>query len=319
MDIETEEKIITEYKKGKSSLIIMSIVGLSKPTILKILHKHNLVRKRDRCLKLNIKQQDNSFYIERLCPRCNQILITKSKDKTICCRNHIDKVENGTLCKPCSLELQKGDGNPFFGKRHTETSIKKISQSRKGKAKGNQNSMSNPIWKQKAIKNLKNKWNSGDLEHVRKKMSEHMKNSIKNGKIKSVNLSKKETEIFQFIKKMKLFVVQSFRVDTKICDIYLPEFNLILEYFGDYWHCNPNKYNFDYFNKKKNMTAEQIWDYDRMKVDLIKSYGYNLEIIWESDLKYNNDYIIKILNKYDTKNRFAPERSSKDKDTCCPI
>ena len=52
MDIKTEKKIISEYKKGKSSLEIVKIVGLSKPTILKVLNKHNLVRKRDRCYGL---------------------------------------------------------------------------------------------------------------------------------------------------------------------------------------------------------------------------------------------------------------------------
>jgi hypothetical protein len=50
-------------------------------------------------------------------------------------------------------------------------------------------------------------------------------------------------------------------------------------------------------------------DYIRCVVDLIISYGYNLEVLWESDLKYDNDKIIKITTKYETRNKFAPERS----------
>ena len=49
------------------------------------------------------------------------------------------------------------------------------------------------------------------------------------------------------------------------------------------------------------MLAKEIWDYDKQKIDLIKSYGYNLEVIWESDLKHDNNKIIEIINKYDTK------------------
>ena len=85
MDLKTEKKIISEYNKGKSSLQITKIVGLSKPTILKVLNKHNLVRKRDRCKSLNIKKGDGFYTISRKCPKCNQEIITKSKDKEIAC------------------------------------------------------------------------------------------------------------------------------------------------------------------------------------------------------------------------------------------
>ena len=48
---------------------------------------------------------------------------------------------------------------------------------------------------------------------------------------------------------------------------------------------------------------------NKMRIDLIKNNDYNLEVIWESELKHNNDKIITILNKHDTKQHFAPERS----------
>jgi hypothetical protein len=38
-----------------------------------------------------------------------------------------------------------------------------------------------------------------------------------------------------------------------------------------------------------------------MKLELIKSYGYNLEVIWESELKLNNEKLITIIKNYDTK------------------
>ena len=261
---------------------------------------------------MKINEKDGFFYTNRVCPKCNNLIITKSKDKVICCRNHYRKLKDESLCKPCSLELQKGQGNPFYGKKHNDSSKNKISESRKGKGSGEKNSMSNPVWRKKVSENLKKRWSSGDLEDTRKIMSEHMKCTIKSGKIKSTITSKKEKYIILFLKKLGFTPIQSYRIDTKICDVYIPELNLIIEYFGDYWHCNPTKYNSDYYNQKKMKTAEEIWEYDRMKVDLIKSYGYNLEIIWETDLKYNNEKLIKIVEKYDSNSNFAPERSSKD-------
>lgn len=312
MDAKMEKIIITEYENGKSSLQLAKLLGISKTTILKLLRKKDITRKRDRCQKLDIKQEGTIFYIERICPKCGIKIKTTSKDKIICCRNYFNAVHKQTLCKSCSLESQMGEGNPFYGKKHTKETLEKISKSRKGKGMGDNNSMSNPKWRKKVSENLKKRWESGELEETRKKMSEHLKNTIRKGKIKSIIISKKEREMVKLLKKMKIDCVPSYRIDSKICDIFIPSMNLIIEYFGDYWHCNPSKYKSDYYNDKKGKTAKEIWEYDKMKVDLIKSYGYNLEIIWESELKYNNQKLIEIINKYDSKHKFAPEQSRKD-------
>lgn len=314
-----EKKVLQEYISGKSSLVLSSEFGVSKPTILKILKKHNVTRKRDRCNSLNIIKKDEFYIVERVCPSCKKTILTKSKNKTIACRNHFNKIEKNIECKKCSLESQIGTGNPFYGKKHTKKTKKEISKSRKGKGMGENNSMANPTHRKKASENLKKKWLSGDMEHARKIMSDKLKETRILGKIKSSITSKKEKEIFVFLKKRGLKVITSYRVDSKVCDIFLPNLNLIIEYFGDYWHCNPLKYDENYFNQKKNMTAKEIWNYDKLKIDLIKNNGYNLEVIWESELKHNNDKIITILNKHDTKQHFAPERSKKDTSTSTPI
>jgi G:T-mismatch repair DNA endonuclease (very short patch repair protein) len=74
---------------------------------------------------------------------------------------------------------------------------------------------------------------------------------------------------------------------------------LIIEYFGDYWHCNPIKYNENYFNHKKGLKAKELWEQDSNRLELIKNYGYNLEVVWETELKYNNNKLLEIIKKYD--------------------
>lgn len=66
----------------------------------------------------------------------------------------------------------------------------------------------------------------------------------------------------------------------------------IIEFNGDYWHCNPSLYSKDYINKRKGKTAEEIWEYDKAKKDCAEKYGYKVLTIWESDYLNNEDETI---------------------------
>lgn len=81
--------------------------------------------------------------------------------------------------------------------------------------------------------------------------------------------------------------------------IYIPKFNLLVEYNGDYWHCNPKKYESDYLNTKKNKTVKELWQYDANKLYLAKKNGYNCEVIWETDYKKNKNIILELIEKYE--------------------
>ncbi len=59
----------------------------------------------------------------------------------------------------------------------------------------------------------------------------------------------------------------------------------IIEFNGDYWHCNPNTYSSDFFHTIKKMSAQEIWAYDKKKEDLARSKGYDYLTIWESEYK----------------------------------
>jgi hypothetical protein len=301
MKKEIIDLILNDYKNGINSIKLSEKYKICKKKILNLLKDSNLLKKRDRCKKINITQNEGHFIIDKLCPSCNFATKIKTKKRATTCRNYYNALKRGDKCKKCSLELQKGAGNPFFGKKHSEDTKNKISHSRKGKAVGDKNAMAKYENRKKLSESLKKSWSSGKLDNTKKKMSDVLKKTRMDGKIKSVIKSKKEKEICTILKEMGYTVISSLKVDTKICDVYILEFNLIIEYFGDYWHCNPQKYSSDFLNKKKGLTAKEIWDYDKMKLELIKSYGYNLEVIWESELKLNNEKLITIIKNYDTK------------------
>lgn len=68
--------------------------------------------------------------------------------------------------------------------------------------------------------------------------------------------------------------------------------NKLIEFNGDYWHCNPNKYKFNYFNKRKKMTAAEIWEYDKQKIKTAEYYGYQVLVVWESEYNKNKEATI---------------------------
>lgn len=71
----------------------------------------------------------------------------------------------------------------------------------------------------------------------------------------------------------------------KAVDIYIPSINKIIECHGDYWHCNPSKCTPTYYNKLVHMTAQEVWDRDKQKRDLLNKHGYDVEVIWENSNK----------------------------------
>jgi hypothetical protein len=66
----------------------------------------------------------------------------------------------------------------------------------------------------------------------------------------------------------------------------------IIEFNGDYWHCNPNFYNPEYFNASLQCTAQEKWDFDKFKNNCIKNKGYQVLTIWESEYKENPEKTI---------------------------
>jgi hypothetical protein len=68
-------------------------------------------------------------------------------------------------------------------------------------------------------------------------------------------------------------------------DGFDPKTNTIYEFYGDYFHGNPQKYNRNDINIKNNKTFGELYQKTLEREELIKSSGYNLISIWESEWK----------------------------------
>jgi very-short-patch-repair endonuclease len=83
---------------------------------------------------------------------------------------------------------------------------------------------------------------------------------------------------------------------------------LIIEYNGDMYHANPDKYgeNDNPHPFRKEITSKEIWEKDRLKFESVEKIGYKVLTIWDSEYRHkgfkNKELIIErcinfLLNK----------------------
>lgn len=88
-------------------------------------------------------------------------------------------------------------------------------------------------------------------------------------------------------------------------DFYIPELKIVIEYYGDYWHCNPKFYNENYYHKIMKRFAYEIWEKDKTRIDYLFNHEFKknitILIIWESS-KIIEEQLLKMLNKIKNKN-----------------
>jgi len=72
-----------------------------------------------------------------------------------------------------------------------------------------------------------------------------------------------------------------------LIDFYIKELNIAIEFNGDLFHANPEK--FDEYDKPnpfdKELLAKTIWEKDRIKIDFVKTKVREVIIVWEKELK----------------------------------
>lgn len=77
-------------------------------------------------------------------------------------------------------------------------------------------------------------------------------------------------------------------------DGYDPITNTVYEFYGDYWHGNPNIYNRDDINNSCHKSFGQLYDELIEKENMLVNAGFNIVSIWESDWRIKNNQYIKL-------------------------
>jgi len=106
--------------------------------------------------------------------------------------------------------------------------------------------------------------------------------------MKPNNLEKKG---YAILKSLNLIFKKQLLIGNKfLVDAFVPKYNLIIQFDGNYWHGNPNKYKILSDRQKKRKII------DKSQNAYFKKCGFNLLRIWESEInqlkeRLENDYL----------------------------
>ena len=75
---------------------------------------------------------------------------------------------------------------------------------------------------------------------------------------------------------------------------FLLEDGTIIEAFGDYWHYNPKVFSNPNSNQVKQLKK------DKARLAYLRKCGHRVIVLWEKDLKENENLVYEVLNEHKT-------------------
>ncbi len=94
--------------------------------------------------------------------------------------------------------------------------------------------------------------------------------------------------------KLNCIIEREKPIGNKFIDGFI-ENKLLIEFYGDYWHCNPNVYNVDDYilQHHKQILVKDIWNLDSKRNEyILKQINLPLLIVWERSFIQNKDNVI---------------------------
>jgi len=231
------------------------------------------------------------------CKTCNKPLL--NKNKTGYCNSHRDRT---------------GKNNSFFGKKHSKETI---DTSKIKLATISKNLWKDDAYRAKVIKavskprrkgfkqeqSLRTKQWYKDNPEQRNIRSESMQKRWKDGNLPGHYSIRSESRLERdFVRDLRnktgLKIVKKTIKGEKRCffpDALDEQLRIIIEFYGDFWHANPEIYDADQIIIH-NMTAQQIWDKDEKRVTNLKNMGYDVIIVWQLDYERKKEQILNYLD-----------------------
>lgn len=215
----------------------------------------------------------------------------------------------------CNIHRDRtGVNNPFYGKTHSQETVDRIKEAT---SKNSKELWKNEEYRQKVIAGVSKPRREGFKEEQSARVTQWykdnpeqktlrsitMKKSWNDGKIEpnsnSINSSKLEKALFKDVKGIALDVEQLKTIKDSSGRWMFPDIlvegRVIIEFYGDYWHANPRKY------KEKdivhhNITAKEIWDRDKERINRLNNMGYCVEVVWEDEYKNDKEAVLDKLD-----------------------
>jgi G:T-mismatch repair DNA endonuclease (very short patch repair protein) len=119
---------------------------------------------------------------------------------------------------------------------------------------------------------------------------------------RSINFKKSNMEMALLLAIAHLGVVPDVKVNDERYyapfDMGVPDKKKLIEFYGDYWHMNPEKYLDTYIHPVIGITAKHKHALDATKVRIAKDNGYDTLIIWESEWLVSKELVIRKVKEF---------------------
>jgi len=264
---EQEKYVLSNFKEMTYSQIAED-QGITKGTVKKILKKNGLkAAKRKMVLAWDDSKID---YLKKN-------YLTKTDDELA---KHFLKTPSSVFAKRISLGLFKEE-DTFTSDKVSNSYLYPSSDKVKKKwaneeevfVKENYNEMSD-----KEMAHVLNR-SAKSVKHKRLILGLHRTHTISSGEIELANI----------LDELNIDYEQQFHLDPYHYDFKVG--NTLIEYNGDYWHCNPDIYENGPINYNQLYTVKK----DANKYEIAKENGYEVLVVWENDLINNKNKVLDMM------------------------
>ncbi len=193
-------------------------------------------------------------------------------------------------CKNCTYKNRAGT---FAGKFHSDETKKqmKLSAAKRDKTTIFKLPTPDPL---KISEIQKKHWAKFSYEERILKLSKWIEAGRKNGQ--KYSKTKIENKVFEFLESLNLqFIKRNITIKRFNVDFFINK-TYIIECHGDYWHCNPEIYKNDFYNKSLRCTSKEKWVKDEHRLNLLKK-DFKVLVIWEAEIHKDFENVkLKIQN-----------------------
>ena len=112
---------------------------------------------------------------------------------------------------------------------------------------------------------------------------QNRKQRLRKEKARKQSRPKIEERIARLLDTMGLDYKQNKQIDRYNVDFLIGN-KYVVECYGDFWHCNPDKYDEDYYNRGLKYEANQRWTKDGQRKIELEMSGYPVLVLWETEI-----------------------------------
>jgi hypothetical protein len=135
------------------------------------------------------------------------------------------------------------------------------------------------------------KWNRLSEKRATYKIQSNLANELFEELLKRLP-TERHINIFFDSKNHEYFFAKK-GVKTIFVDFYDSATKKVIEFAGDYWHGNPQKYEPTFYNPQAKATAQELYESTIKRNEMIEAiHGCKVLLIWETDYKQNKDLVI---------------------------